>query len=85
LFFGGYASLHCYLSSLLGSKTPTTVQFTQKSPVMDQQWQFYSEESQRLCPLAQVHRSGKKLLEYHEFFGELLSMKSPQAKPSNLM
>jgi hypothetical protein len=48
-----------------------------QTPFMNQQWQVNPEETTRLCQSAQVHLSGKKLLEhYQKYFGAFLSMKS---------
>ena len=50
-----------------------------QAPFLNQQWQFDSEETLRLCKSAQVQGSGKEPPKYHnKFFGAFLSTKSWQ-------
>jgi hypothetical protein len=66
----------------------STVQFTQissgssihsQTPFTNQQWQFISKVTPRLCQLALVVVSIEKPLECHrKFFGKILSTKSLQ-------
>jgi hypothetical protein len=50
-----------------------------QTPFSNQQGKFDPEETTRLCQLAQVLGSAKKLPEHHQkFFGAFLSMKSQQ-------
>jgi hypothetical protein len=53
---------------------------------MNQQGKFNPEEIESHQPARVLLRGSKKLQEPHKtFFGEFLSMKSPQVKPNNAM
>ena len=76
---GGDSSLCVVRTSAVLHESGVVAQSTLQTPLMNHQWQFYPDKITRLFQSAQVHRSVRKALEYHEkFFGAFLSMKSQQ-------